>query len=128
MTRPEEHIQRAVVRALRIALPHGFIVMAVPNKPRSRLAGAIEVGLGAMAGWPDLQVMGCIIGEDPADARPFTGFMEVKAPKGRVQPVQREMHEKLNACGFPIAIVRSVDDAIEAARGWGLPIRSMRVI
>ena len=127
MTRPEEQIQRAIVRALRIALPHGFIVMAVPNKPRSKVSGAIEKSMGAMAGWPDLQVMGCIIGEDPADARPFTGFMEVKAPKGRVQPVQREMHDKLADCGFPVAVVRSVEDALATAQAWGLPIKTMRV-
>ena len=123
MTRPEEQIQRAIVRALKIALPHGFIVMAVPNKPRSKVSGAIEKSMGAMAGWPDLQVMGCIIGEDPADARPFTGFMEVKTKTGRLSEKQHEMHDNLRLCGFDVAVVRSVEDALNTAKEWGLPCR-----
>lgn len=128
MTRHEEQIQRAIVHALRIALPHGWLVMAVPNKPRSKVSGALEKSMGAMAGWPDLQVMGCIIDEDPAAARPFAGFMEVKTKTGRVQPVQRGMHDKLMDCGFPVAVVRSVEDALATAQAWGLPINTMRVV
>ena len=127
MTRPEEQIQRAIVRALKIALPHGWHVVGVSNNPRSALTGSEEKAMGMVAGYPDLTILGCIIGEDPADARPFTGFMEVKAPKGRLQPVQREMHDKLADCGFPVAVVRSVEDALQTAQAWGLPIRTMRV-
>ena len=128
MTRPEEQIQRAIVRALRIALPHGWIVHHSRNGGMSKGENGRAKAMGAVAGFPDLMVMGCLIDTDPSAALPFVGFLEVKTKTGRKSPDQREMHEKLSACGFPIAIVRSVDDAIEAARGWGLPIRSMRVI
>jgi len=33
------------------------------------------------------------------------------------------MHDKLQDCGFKVAIVRSVSDALDAARSWGLPLR-----
>ena len=127
MTRHEDHIQRAIVQALTISLPYGWIVMAVPNKPRSKVAGAIEKSMGAQKGWPDLQIMGRLIGEDPADAAPFAGFLEVKTKSGRVRPEQHEMHDRLRKCGFPVAVVRSVDDALATAREWGLPVKKVSV-
>jgi len=33
------------------------------------------------------------------------------------------MHDRLQSQGFRIAIVRSVEDALDAARSWGLPLR-----
>lgn len=128
MTRPEEQIQRAIVRALRIALPHGWHVIGISNNPRSAITGAKEKAMGMVAGYPDLTILGCLIDEDPAAARPFAGFMEVKTKTGRLQPVQRDMHDKLMDCGFPVAIVRSVEDALATAQAWGLPIKTMRVI
>lgn len=125
--RHEDQIQRAIVQALSLALPYGWIVMAVPNKPRSKVAGAIEKSMGAKKGWPDLQIMGRLIGEDPADAAPFAGFLEVKTPAGRVRPEQRAVHDALMDCGFPVAVVRSVEDALAVARKWGLPIKKVSV-
>jgi len=125
--RHEDQIQRAIVQALTLSLPLGWIVMAVPNKPRSRVAGAIEKSMGAKKGWPDLQIMGRLIGEDPADAAPFAGFLEVKTPAGRVRPEQRAVHDRLRDFGFPVAVVRSVEDALSTAREWGLPIKKVSV-
>lgn len=123
MTVSEDDIQAAIVRALRLALPHGWIVQSTANKPRSAIAGAREKRMGAIAGWPDVTVLGLLIDADPINARPFTGFIEVKTRTGRVRPEQHNIHDRLRDCGFPVAVARSVDDALEIAREWGLPLR-----
>lgn len=118
----ESATQRDIVRTLRIALPHGWIVQSTANKPRSMVQGAIEKAMGTIAGWPDLAVYGCLITDDH-EPRPFVGFLEVKTIKGRVSPLQRECHDRLREAGFNVAVVRSIDDALAAARAWGLPLR-----
>ena len=118
----EAAIQRAIVRYLRLALPHGWIVQATANKPRSMVQGAIEKSMGTVSGWPDLAVYGCLVTDDH-EPRPFVGFLEVKTIKGRVSPLQRECHDRLQDAGFKVAVVRSIDDALTAARSWGLPLR-----
>jgi len=113
----EAAIQKDIVRTLRFGLPSGWLVVGVSNNPRSRITGAIEKAMGLTAGFPDLGLYGNL------DGLPFAGFMEVKFGKGRVSEAQRDMHDRLQSQGFRIAIVRSVADALDAARSWGLPLR-----
>ena len=127
MTRPEEQIQRAIVRALRIALPHGWIVHHSRNGGMSKGENGRAKAMGAVAGFPDLMVMGCLIDTDPSAALPFVGFLEVKTKTGRKSPDQVQCIDRLTDCGFPVAVVRSVEDALETAQAWGLPIKTMRV-
>jgi hypothetical protein len=123
----EASIQKSIVQALRIALPHGWIVQATANKPRSMISGAIEKAMGTVSGWPDLALYGSIEMECDGcareGARPFAGFMEVKTKAGRLSESQRACHDRLLDCGFRVAVVRSVDDALAAAHSWGLPLR-----
>ena len=113
----EAAIQRDIVRTLRFGLPSGWLVVGVSNNPRSKITGAIEKGMGLTAGFPDVSVYGNL------DGQPFTGFLEVKTGKGRVSEAQRDMHDRLQDAGFRVAIVRSVAEALDAARAWGLPLR-----
>jgi hypothetical protein len=113
----EAAIQRDIVRTLRFGLPSGWLVVGVSNNPRSRIGGAIEKAMGLTAGLPDLALYGNL------DGQPFTGFFEVKTAKGRVSEAQRDMHDRLQDAGFRVAIVRSTDEALAAARAWGLPLR-----
>jgi hypothetical protein len=113
----EAAIQRDIVRTLRIGLPSGWLVVGVSNNPRSRIGGAIEKAMGLTAGLPDLVLYGNL------DGSPFAGFFEVKTKTGRVSEAQRDMHDRLQSQGFRIAIVRSVADALDAARSWGIPVR-----
>lgn len=122
MRGPEDAIQVAIVDYLRAVLPHGWIVKATANKPRSVAMGALEKRMGTVAGWPDLEV----VGRGGAMDRPMVCYFEVKAPKGHLSPVQREIHDKLMDAGFPVAVVRSIDDVRRHARLWGLPIRDAR--
>lgn len=117
----ESHMQRMIVQSLRMALPHGWIVQATANKPRSVVQGAIEKAMGTTAGWPDLALYGALVTDEAST--PFAGFMEVKTRTGRLSEAQRDIHDRLRDCGFQVAVVRSVDDAIAAARAWGLPVR-----
>ena len=78
---PEADLQRAVVQALRFALPRTAIIHHCANEvtepgPRGAKRQAILVGMGVQAGFADLVVL--------HDGRVL--FFELKAPKGRLRP------------------------------------------
>lgn len=116
----EADIQRAIVRYLRFVLPAGFIVQSTANNPRSPAAGAREKSMGALAGWPDLALYG-----QAEEGRPTAWFIEIKAPKGRLSDAQHAIHDQLRIAGFPVAIARSIDDARDLVRTWGLGARDV---
>jgi hypothetical protein len=106
---PEAQIQRAVIDALRW---HGILAVHNANEgKRSVIAGRVMKQNGLRPGWPDLGCYGRNEGEH--------GLMEVKADTGRLSPAQVECHDELRRRHVRIAVVRSVDDAIAAVRGWG---------
>lgn len=118
MSREEQGIQITIVQGLRAALPSGWRVVHVANKPRSKVAGATEKRMGAVAGWPDLMVLGRL------DDQPFTGFIEVKSAKGKLSKEQRSVRDDLKDLGFPYLIARSWQDVITVAEIlWKLPVR-----
>ena len=118
MIRHEDPIHIAIIDYLKATLPHGWVIQHTPNKPRSKIAGAQEKRMGALAGWPDIAVYG----KDPIyTPYPATFFLEVKAPKGRVSDNQHIVHDRLMDLGFPVAVVRSVDDVRACAKTWGWP-------
>jgi hypothetical protein len=117
---PEAAIQRSVVRYLRTVLPHGFLVVAVSNNPRSAIAGAREKGMGMLKGWPDLAVYG-----RGSDDRPFAGFIECKAPGKYLRPEQRDTLDRLEDCGHPTAVVRSIEDVQRIIAEWDLPSKDV---
>ena len=106
----EDALQRQIVQYLAIVLPRGWMVQHTANKPRSAIQGAREKAMGAVAGWPDITVIG----------RDFVGFLEVKAPKGVLSAKQREVHETLRALGHRVAVVRSCEDVSQALALWGV--------
>lgn len=107
----EQAIHKAILGYLRTTLPHGWVIQHTPNKPRSMVAGAIEKSMGAIKGWPDLAVYG------PGSVH----FIEVKAEKGRLSDAQWLVHDGLRDLGFPVTVVRSVDDVRAKVKEWGLP-------
>ena len=115
---PEADAQRAIVSALRIALPRNAIVHHCANEvteagPRGAKRQAILVGMGVHPGFADLLVI--------SEGRVL--FLEVKSAKGRLRPEQDAFRETVLAQGFGWALVRSVDDALGALADHGLTTR-----
>jgi len=119
---PEADLQRAVVVALRFALPKGAIVHHCANEvteagPRGARRQAILVGMGVHPGFADLIVL--------CDGRVL--FLELKSLKGRLSPAQEAFRDAILAQGFGWALVRSLDDALGALADHGLTTRVVQV-
>ena len=100
----EHEIQREAVQWIRQHTPH--LVYAIPNGgKRGRAAGARLLVEGMTPGMPDLHI--------PA----LRLWIEMKTPTGTVSKVQREIHERLKACGQTVAVCRSVEDVRAAVLG-----------
>ncbi|AZL58314.1 VRR-NUC domain-containing protein [Tabrizicola piscis] len=115
---PEADAQRAIVQALRFALPRDAIVHHCANEvtepgPRGAKRQAILVGMGVHAGFADLMVI--------CDGRVL--FLELKAPKGRLRPDQEAFRDDVLAQGLGWALVRSLDDALGALADHGFTSR-----
>lgn len=115
---PEADAQRAIVSALRIALPRNAIVHHCANEvtepgPRGAKRQAILVGMGVHLGFADLLVM--------SEGRVL--FLEVKSAKGRLRPEQDVFRDTVLAQSFGWALVRSVDDALAALADNGFTSR-----
>ena len=115
---PEADLQRAVVTALRFALPKGAIIHHCPNEiteggPRGAKRQAILVGMGVHPGFADLMVLcaGRVL------------FLELKSLKGRLSPAQEAFRDVVTAQGFGWALVRSLDDALGALADHGFTTR-----
>ncbi|MGI3211834.1 VRR-NUC domain-containing protein [Roseovarius tibetensis] len=115
---PEADLQRAVVSALRFALPKTAIIHHCANEvtepgPRGAKRQAILVGMGVHPGFADLMIL--------SDGRVL--FLELKAPKGRLSPAQATFRDAVQAQGFGWALVRSLDDALGALADHGFTTR-----
>ena len=120
-TTPEAEAQRAIVQALRFALPRDAIVHHCANEiteagPRGARRQAILVGMGVHAGFADLIVIsgGRIL------------FLEVKSQTGRLRKSQEVFRDTVVTQGFGWALVRSVDDALGALADNGFTSRVQR--
>jgi hypothetical protein len=118
---PEADLQRAVVIALRFALPKGAIIHHCVNEiteagPRGAKRQAILVGMGVHAGFADLIVL--------CEGRVL--LLELKSLKGRLSPTQEAFRDAMQAQGFGWALVRSIDDALGAIADHGFTSRVVR--
>ena len=118
---PEADLQRAVVHALRIALPRSAIIHHCANEvteagPRGAKRQAILVGMGVHAGFADLIVV--------SGGRVL--FLEVKSETGRLRKSQEVFRDTVCAQGFGWALVRTVDDALGALADYGFTSRAQR--
>lgn len=108
----ESRLQAEIVKALSLM---GVFCLMVPNgeitdmsaKKYTRL-----VALGFRLGAPDLFLF-------KRGENRFFG-MELKQPGGKQSPGQVSFQEKCIANNWPYVVVSSLDDAISAAKEWGL--------
>ena len=114
--RLEDPIHIAIYDYLSWSLPSGWLVQHTANKPRSITQGAREKRMGAIRGWPDLQILGPRRPSDPSG-----WFVEVKAPGKSVPPYQRDLHDRMADAGAVVAVCRSIEDARAAVAMWRLP-------
>lgn len=115
VNRPEEDLQRSVVRYLKAANPR-CIWFATTNQrgTRSKVEMGILKAMGARAGVPDLvfvRPMGLI------------GFIELKAPKGVQSPAQQQFQAECDALGVPYMVCRSLPEVEGVLMGWGIELR-----
>lgn len=115
---PEADLQRAVVTALRFALPKNAIIHHCANElteagPRGAKRQAILVGMGVHPGFADLVVLcaGRVL------------FLELKSLKGRLSPAQQAFRDAVQAQGFGWVLVRSLNDALGALADHGFTTR-----
>ena len=115
---PEATLQAASARFLELKLPKSFLAIHVPNgaqlaKPwhAKRLKAQ-----GMRPGCPDW----LIIGRAPQDAFAYAWALELKAPGSYLSPAQKAFHKRLEACGVPVAICRSLEEIEAALKGWGI--------
>jgi hypothetical protein len=116
---PEADAQRAIVQALRFALPRDAIVHHCVNEvteagPRGARRQSILVSMGVHAGFADLIVI--------SGGRVL--FLEVKSETGRLRKSQEVFRDMVCAQGFGWALVRSVDDALGALADNGFSSRA----
>ena len=115
---PEADAQRAIVQALRFALPRDAIVHHAVNEiaasdRRGQIRQSILVGMGVHSGFADLIVI--------SGGRVL--FREVKSQTGRLRKSQEVFRDTVCAQGFGWALVRSVDDALAALADHGFTSR-----
>lgn len=107
--------QKAIVEGLRRVLGKLYLVIHVPNEgERSESMNGILVGMGMVPGAADLVIAGA----------GFCGFLEVKGAKGRLSHEQETFRQDCAARGIPYAVVRDVDEAVDAAVSWGIASRA----
>ena len=115
---PEADAQRAIVQALRVALPRDAIIHHCANEvtapgSRGQIRQSILVGMGVYSGFADLIVI--------SGGRVL--FLEVKSQTGRLRKSQEVFRDTVCAQGFGWALVRSVDDALAALADNGFTSR-----
>lgn len=112
----EGPIHKAIVDWLRLVLP-GAITHHNRNEINKR-GGLIAKELaeasrrGVVKGFPDILVLPW------AHVGPM--LFEVKAPGNYADATQKALHARLEALGYRVAVVRSIDDVRAALQAWGV--------
>ena len=116
----ETELQILSARWLALKLPKTFMALHIPNEGRRSWAeGKRMKARGLVAGAPDWLV----VGWSPRDAWGAIGFawaIELKSAKGTLSPAQKAFHKRLETCGVPVAICRSLEEIEAALKGWGV--------
>lgn len=117
---PEKAVHKAILQYLELVFRPPAIIHHSANEAalsnRDRVGAAIAMNavkaMGMRPGFPDLVVL------------PYSNigplFFEVKAPGGRVSENQQIMIGRLEALGYRVAVVRSVDDVVAKLAEWGV--------
>ena len=81
------------------------------------MRGKIIKGMGARAGWPDIEIVA-------NDGRFYA--IELKSPTGPVRTVQRTTMHAIQVAGGSVAICRSLDEVRAQLAAWDIATRETR--
>lgn len=116
--RSEKDLHRAIVGMIAVEARAGVIVFHVPNGGRRGKAEAGRLkGMGTLAGVPDLMVI--------AGGRCFG--LEIKTASGRLSKEQKAMRQRFARAGCEFEVVRSLAEAREVLRCWGVFISASKL-
>lgn len=113
---PEHRLHVSVAKFLNVALPLDAWWTTIPTAGSSLQQGAKIKARGYKAGTPDLVILW----------QGRTYWLELKAPKGTVDPLQRQCHEALMRAGSKVGIARDLNDVqywLDAQ--WSIPLRAV---
>lgn len=113
----EFKLQCQIIELFDVILKKNVCFTAFPAGGGGLVRGAKLKRMGLKPGWPDIQLI--------AEGRYYG--VEVKTPKGKLSPSQKGLHIKLAEIGCEVAIVRSLEEAMEVANGWKLTRSRHRV-
>ena len=109
----EHQIQRLIIDWADLVLPPAYRLVHVPNEgKRSRIAGHRLKQAGMRPGFPDLILLG-----------PVVGLIEVKAWRKYPNEDQREWRDWALSTGLNWGLARSIDDVRDLFRQWSIPTR-----
>jgi hypothetical protein len=112
---PEDELAASVNIALAYLAPADAVITAWDlSNAKSAVEGGRKKRLGCVAGWPDYGVFW----------RGVVVLLELKRSRGgQLSPAQKALHPRLEAAGFPVRVVRSVNEALDAVSAAGVPLR-----
>ena len=113
MTHEESKLQQACVRWFRLQYPkYARLLFAVPNGGgRSKVEAAILKGEGVVAGVADLLLL------VPTQKHPYL-CIEMKTPKGRQSPAQRDWQREVEAVGAVYKVCRSLEEFMQIVNDY----------
>lgn len=101
----EDMLHSQIVQYCALTLPRGAVLHHSPNEGRRGWKSQRWLkSSGVQSGWPDIEIF----------YRGGVLFMEVKSAKGRLQPSQSNVHERLADADFPVVVVHDFESAKEA--------------
>ena len=116
---PEAELQKAFWRWLSLTKRRDVVAFHVPNGGRrSPIEASIMKSMGVLPGVPDM----VMVWQGQAY------FLELKAKKGKLTPIQVMMGEDLLRAGARVATAYSLDEAMHIVRSWDLIRLPMRVL
>jgi hypothetical protein len=111
----EDDIHKEIVAELRRVLPDDSIIMHARNEGNrggrfGQIDGARGKAMAVKPGWPDLLIY--------VDGSGYC--IEVKRPGEYLSPIQKTVADQLARHSIPMAVCRSVGDARDVLRRWGI--------
>lgn len=109
----EEDFQIELINTLYCVTEKGFEINYNLALSVSKISGSRNKILGVRKGWPDLTCVWPSV----------IAFLELKAVKEKTRKAQDECHLWLRSCGFHVATVWSIQDALDFLIPLGLPVK-----